>query len=119
LDAALRGDEPGKQLARVDRLARSLSREGVGYADTCGRMLRAGAAMARGQRERALDELNGAIECATGCDLGLHAAVARFRAAQLLDRGVAEARTKIVALGVLNPERMADTILPAPPIDVR
>lgn len=113
--AAASGDRRLLRAAAQD--ARRLRRERRGDADVHSALLAAGAATLQGDAAAASARLDEAIAAAERSDMALHAAVARYRRAQLLGPSAgaaldAAARAQMAASRILAPERWADVYAP-------
>ena len=113
LMAADGSPDRGKLLGLARSRARSIEREGVAWAQPIARLLRAGLALADGQRDLAVSLLETAAEEFDAVPMNGYAAAARWRAADLTDgtdRG-AELRRRagewMTRESVRSPERMA------------
>ncbi|MBX3024986.1 AAA family ATPase [bacterium] len=108
------GDDALLRAAAAD--ARGLRREGRGDATVHAAMLEAGVAATRGDAQEATARLAEVIAAAERHDMALHAAVARYRRAEL--RGAnggalrSAARDAIAARGIRVPERWAAMYAP-------
>ena len=118
--AAAAGMSDPKPLLRIaDRYAKHLEHEKVAWADGLARLIYAGVAAFRKDWNCGVTHLNRAIESFTTSEMGLHAAVSRWRMGELLggDRGtaiVAEARAWMTEQGIRNPARMTAMHAPMP-----
>ena len=115
--AAIARETDPSLLESAERDARRIEREEVPWAIGLALLLRAGAASARGQKERALSLLEAAEEALSAADMALHAILARRRRGQLLsgDQGrtlVEEADRWMSDQGVRRPDRMAAMLAP-------
>ncbi len=110
------GDE-ADLLGLAAKAARRIEREKMPWGNALGRLLRAGIASVRGERETAIGLLALAEEELSAADMALHAAVARRRHGELLG---GEAGRELVTLsaewmtgqGIQNPARMAAMLAP-------
>jgi hypothetical protein len=100
----------------VQRELRTLERTGVAWSAPLFELLRAGIAALEGHHEDAARLLERAAEGCDRSELGLYAAAARMRRAQLLERtGDATARAAadhLRAQGALRPEKWCDVLVP-------
>ena len=116
LAAAAEELAPGPGHAEVQRIARELAAEEVGYASVYALLLRAGLA-ARGDGD-AIALLRQAIELAAAHDMAQHLAAARDRLGALVggDEGAAlraAAAAYATAEGIVDPARMFEILAPA------
>lgn len=105
------------RLAEIRRIARELENEKMGWSAPFAAILRAGAANAEGERQRAIDELKSAIERALAADMTGYATAARYQLGSLLGGAegaalVANADAAMQAQGVRVPPRFAATLVP-------
>jgi serine/threonine protein kinase/tetratricopeptide (TPR) repeat protein len=119
LAAAARGRAPERARAEILRRARSLEREGAGYATVYALLLRAGLVALEPHRkdEDAVDHLRRAVEHAAANDMALHLAAARDRLGALLggDEGAslrAAAAAYAAQEGIADPDRMFEIVAP-------
>jgi len=117
LGMAAKGEKPEPYLREAEQRARRIERENMPYANALAKLLHAGAAVIRGDRERADDLLVKAAEALDGVDMMLFAAVARRRLGEL--RGGDEGRSLVDAANawmtgqqISNPTKMANAIAP-------
>jgi eukaryotic-like serine/threonine-protein kinase len=105
------------RLGIVERTAAQLTSEDVSYAHCLAAMLRAGALVTTGRRDRATVELSAAIDLADACGMQMIAAAARCRLGELM-AGDAGARARRLALdevtrrGVVDATRFVDVYAP-------
>ncbi len=99
-------------LAKAARDARALEREGAPWADALARLIRAGIAARRGDRDGARVLLNDAIARLEAADMKLHAHAARHRLATLSGGEDPAAVRWLREHGVKSPGRLAATLVP-------
>jgi hypothetical protein len=109
--------EAARLLRIAEKDARRMEREHMPWGDALARLVRAGVAAARGERDRAASELESAEKALRDADMALHAAAAQRRRGELL--GGAEGARLIEASGawmtgqsIENPARMAAMLAP-------
>src|SRR5262249_23911133 len=95
------------RLAAADRCAAKRESERSAWASALATLVRASSARMGGDQKRAPTLLGGAGERLQQCDMGLHAAVARYRLG-----AVQEAATWMRARGLTNPEAVANLHAP-------
>jgi hypothetical protein len=116
---ALDGPAAPRAMAVARRAARALEREGAPWATAHALQLRAGIALATGDREAAEAALGAAERACASADMALHAAVLRLRRGEL-HGGVAgaawsaEARAAMAAQAIVDPDAMARVLCPWP-----
>jgi Cdc6-like AAA superfamily ATPase len=104
-------------LGHAARASKKLSREKVGWADPLAALLAAGVARARGDDERARNQLDVAARGFDATEMALWAAAARWQLGRLVggDEGaalVAAAEALLRAQSVADPGRVAATLAP-------
>jgi hypothetical protein len=118
--AAQGQDRDGKLLRAAERAAGRIERERLAWGDPMAAALRAGVASCRGDQRAAVALLDRAIEGFDRADMGFFAAAARLRQAgiagaeQARDR-LAEAEPVLRAEGLVNPDGLADMLIPGFP----
>jgi tetratricopeptide (TPR) repeat protein len=108
--AIARGD-----LKEAGRVARVLARDANKNGQVWGAMLRASVLAAGGDRDGACRQLERAHVAAAATGMQLHAAIARYRLAELRGDATADALADIAALGFRKPEKIIATYAPAAP----
>jgi hypothetical protein len=84
LAAAVNAGQPGRLLALVEGCARRIEREKMTWAEPLARLLRAGVANVRGDRDAAIARLTEAEQGFTTAEMALYAAASRRRRGQLI-----------------------------------
>jgi hypothetical protein len=118
LAAAATQDKDKRRLLRqVDRAVRRIEREDMPWGDALALLLCAGACRLRGDTSMAITTLALAASALDAVDMGLHAAVARRRQAELIGGELAEglvrsANAWMSSHGVKNPTRMTAQLAP-------
>ncbi len=110
---------PEDVVSRVRKLARSLHRERIGYAEVTANLIDAAVALRGrgGDREQAIARLRAAISGAAAADMMLHRAAAQRRLAGLVGGQagevlLAESDAWMASQGIANPEAMTRMIAP-------
>lgn len=101
----------------VQRIVRSLGREGTPYAKALASLLQAGVAGVSGDRELARELLHKAASHCDDADMGLYATAARYHLGRLVggDQGaeiVESAEDKMRHQEILDPERISAVLVP-------
>ncbi len=112
LQALQAGCGAGRMIAVVRRARDRLQRAGMTSTDAMAQQLEAALHAHAGQRERALETLEGAIAAYRGAEMELHAVVAEYRAAQLRGEDPRRPRQRMLELGAVAPERWARLLAP-------
>jgi serine/threonine protein kinase len=118
--AAQGQDRDGKLLRAAEQAASHIERERLAWGDPMAAAVRAGIASCRGDQGAALALLDRAIEGFDRADMGFFAAAARLRQAGIAgaERGrdrLAEAEPVLRAEGLVNPDGLADMLIPGFP----
>jgi hypothetical protein len=109
--------ERDRYLKIAEHHTKTLGKEGMAWTNAIAILRRAGVSAARGDRETAATELRAAVTACDGAELGMHAAAARLRLADLLggDEGAALRAAGLAALvaeDVAKPEEFARVFAP-------
>jgi len=120
LAMAAQATDPGERnaiLRGVEDHAKAIMRERTHWGDPLALLLRAGAAVTRGEAERSLTLLTSSEAGLAAADMALHAAVARRRRGELIggDAGqslVASTDAWMAGQSIRNPERMTAMLAP-------
>jgi hypothetical protein len=119
LAAAADGHVAGRARAEVERLARALEREKIGFASVYASLLRAGLASVDPSQtpEQTVAHLRRAEALARDADMALHLAAARHRLGALLGGDEGRALTALAhdyarEEGIVSPEAMFGVVLP-------
>lgn len=120
LARAAQGTDAPRMRAVAEREARRILREGMPWANSYVRLLRAAVAYQTGNAGTAVDELTRAIEGFETSDMQLHAAVCRWRLSGLVDGARAralrdEADVYMARQEIRNPAAMARLFAPGLP----
>jgi len=111
--ARAQGRRRDKLLEEVARTAKRLDKTGAPWSRGLATMLRAGAMSVRGEARSAIRELGRAARSFERADMGMHAAAARARAAQLDPGGDAAGALSDLADRTLErPDRWLDVLAP-------
>jgi len=109
---------PDRALLReATAVARGLRKESIDAATVCALLIEAGVAAQHGDRTGLVAALERAVPLASGCDMELHAAVARYRLAQLIGGVTASehgdaAEQWFGEQEIRNPEAFCATVAP-------
>ena len=117
LALAVKGDDEERHLAQASRAARAIEREGAPWAMPLAKLVRGSALARRGELEQARLAWQAAAREAESEEMALHAACARWRAAEVDARaGAAEsfahARNWLLEQGVADPARLVEMLAP-------
>jgi serine/threonine protein kinase len=117
LSLAAQGQSSAGFLRVAEQMASRIEREGVAWGDPMAVAVRAGVAACHGDEDAAVVLLDRAIEGFDRADMGFFAASARLRQARLVGgvRGrdrMAQAEPVLRAEGVVNPDSLADMLVP-------